>query len=853
MGVKHLWEILQLGGESTALEILKGRVVAIDASIWIMQAVASHDHSDERNANRKSHFLYQVIKRLVALLEAGALPLFVFDGPPPQEKVAEVKRRHAARLDLQKGAKLLAKRQLAKLAKVDETAKNFRAVRGGKEKEINQKGQETLWNLWDQKGSGDMKSQEDLEDLGYLENLGDLKDLEELLEGPEETVRSHEKAVLSEFFAKLEKEGHFRAEELEILRRGESLPEVLRLLDQLCLPGETEGLEGVEESSRRTLDAQLRRCELVSGLKALHNSLKEKFASELVGGPAGFVVFEGDGRTAALRRNDDSAFESAMRLPRPPKFPFRKAKKFDFKEVVSRFHSLDDSLPSCGTRQFITPSTTDSKLELKDPLRREKAFDEMFVEAMCGGSRNPFESLDGPEWQIESANMTEKLDWLGKDSEEKSKWEDPEKVMNDKKIIEAEDLEEDLEEDEEEDLEEISEEEKSDEEQKGLGVRRNKRPYARKKTVKRIRSLPKKTKVNNDPSMRETFINPEDSEFGVVEEDIAQFLFLSDSTPSSNNFIPNPRYFTPSSTSATHPSAIPSDGMFLVRAQTSSLIQRLLSAMGIPFIQSASEAEAECARLEALGAVDMTLTEDSDFFLFGGRRAVRGFCDFLAGRGPLEYFDMEKILSRIGLDREKLVWLGLLLGCDYAPGVRGVGAVNAMEIVASLKEFEDLKELASWADNLGAEPPEAFRNLGDTHGQHRVSWVFPKGFPSKEVRKLFLEPKVGGEIVQRPVAKEADFTAVEELIEAAGLSEVARPLVEKMRRVLVHPQQDSICDLLKINARPYLKDPPRLMAPRVTENQPRLLAVPTSQRLKRAIACLLEQNSPDKEKAATNP
>lgn len=42
---------------------------------------------------------------------------------------------------------------------------------------------------------------------------------------------------------------------------------------------------------------------------------------------------------------------------------------------------------------------------------------------------------------------------------------------------------------------------------------------------------------------------------------------------------------------------------------------------------------------------------------------------------------MKFISEELGLTRDKLIYLALFLGSDYTPGIKGVGIVNAMEIV----------------------------------------------------------------------------------------------------------------------------------------------------------------------------
>ena len=54
-------------------------------------------------------------------------------------------------------------------------------------------------------------------------------------------------------------------------------------------------------------------------------------------------------------------------------------------------------------------------------------------------------------------------------------------------------------------------------------------------------------------------------------------------------------------------------------------LQELLSLFGVPYIISPCEAEAQCAQLDYTGQVSGTITDDSDYFLFGGKQAFRSF------------------------------------------------------------------------------------------------------------------------------------------------------------------------------------------------------------------------------------
>lgn len=46
----------------------------------------------------------------------------------------------------------------------------------------------------------------------------------------------------------------------------------------------------------------------------------------------------------------------------------------------------------------------------------------------------------------------------------------------------------------------------------------------------------------------------------------------------------------------------------------------------------------------------------------------------------VEDFRMDDIQRELGLDRDGLIYMALLLGSDYTEGVAGIGVVNALEV-----------------------------------------------------------------------------------------------------------------------------------------------------------------------------
>ena len=132
----------------------------------------------------------------------------------------------------------------------------------------------------------------------------------------------------------------------------------------------------------------------------------------------------------------------------------------------------------------------------------------------------------------------------------------------------------------------------------------------------------------------------------------------------------------------------------------------LLESMGIPYVQAPSEGEAQAAVLARNGDAYAAASQDYDSLLFDAPRLVRNLT--LTGRRKLpgkdvyitiktELVVLETLLKEMGVTREQLVEIGLLIGTDYNEGISGVGPKTALKIVREGKFSEygldDLKEL----------------------------------------------------------------------------------------------------------------------------------------------------------------
>ncbi|NXE59733.1 GEN endonuclease, partial [Calcarius ornatus] len=126
----------------------------------------------------------------------------------------------------------------------------------------------------------------------------------------------------------------------------------------------------------------------------------------------------------------------------------------------------------------------------------------------------------------------------------------------------------------------------------------------------------------------------------------------------------------------------------------------LLECLGVPWVQAAGEAEAMCAYLNAKGLVDGCITNDGDVFLYGAQTVYRNFA--MNAKDPhLDSYTMSSIKEKLGCDRESLIGLAVLLGCDYLPkGVPGVGKEQALKLIETLKGQNLLQRFEQWKEQF---------------------------------------------------------------------------------------------------------------------------------------------------------
>ncbi len=154
--------------------------------------------------------------------------------------------------------------------------------------------------------------------------------------------------------------------------------------------------------------------------------------------------------------------------------------------------------------------------------------------------------------------------------------------------------------------------------------------------------------------------------------------------------------------------------------------KELLGYLGLPVVQAASEGEAQIAFMAKNGDVFGCVSQDYDSLLFGaplvfrnitvsGKRKVPGKNIYI-DVSP-EKIDLEKALGLLKIDRQKLVWLSILVGTDFNEKFPKIGPKTALELVQKNDSFEKI--------------------IRETK--------FEPEFDYAEIEEIFLKPKFSGD------------------------------------------------------------------------------------------------------------
>jgi flap endonuclease-1 len=138
--------------------------------------------------------------------------------------------------------------------------------------------------------------------------------------------------------------------------------------------------------------------------------------------------------------------------------------------------------------------------------------------------------------------------------------------------------------------------------------------------------------------------------------------------------------------------------------------KELITALGLPIVQAPSEGEAQAAHMQMQGRVDYVASQDTDSLLYGATKVIKNLT--LAGKrkkvSKLAYetvtpqlLTTSDILNTLGIDRQRLIILSMLVGTDFnVGGVKGLGPKKSLALVKKYADFNQLFLDVKWHENF---------------------------------------------------------------------------------------------------------------------------------------------------------
>lgn len=225
-----------------------------------------------------------------------------------------------------------------------------------------------------------------------------------------------------------------------------------------------------------------------------------------------------------------------------------------------------------------------------------------------------------------------------------------------------------------------------------------------------------------------------------------------------------------------------------VTPQHNEEAKKLLSLMGIPYVDAPCEAEAQCAAMVKAGMCYGAGSEDMDSLTLATPLLIRHL-NYSESRGlPILEIRLEKVLEGLNMTMDEFIDLCILLGCDYCDSIRGIGPVRALQLIEKHKNLETILETLD---------PEKYK--------------IPENFPFVEIRELFKHPEVAD-----PATLDIKWTApneeglIEFLVQQKGFSEDrVRRGIEKLNKCRSAAVQDRITSFFNVAPKTETKPAPK--------------------------------------------
>jgi flap endonuclease-1 len=141
-------------------------------------------------------------------------------------------------------------------------------------------------------------------------------------------------------------------------------------------------------------------------------------------------------------------------------------------------------------------------------------------------------------------------------------------------------------------------------------------------------------------------------------------------------------------------------------------VKKLLSLMGVSYIQADGEAEGYASELCKMAYVDGVVTEDMDSLAFGTPLLVRSNIDrSIKRKDVLSTINMEKVLEGMNISFDEFLDICIMSGCDYCENIKGIGPNKSYQNIKEHKTIEKFVESYKKVDTDYIEKVKTSREL----------------------------------------------------------------------------------------------------------------------------------------------
>ncbi|CAD8184137.1 unnamed protein product [Paramecium octaurelia] len=801
MGVYNLWKLLAAAGRNVDIASLRGLRVAIDVSIWMVKLLHGMANS---GVNFENVHLIGILKRIMFLLENGIKPVFVFDGPAPELKRQTLIKRAQQRLQYNINLQKLAEKYVVKLIE--------------KGYDITQQNQEFIEEIVFEDDSDSQLPPEEQQIIDQQNH--DILNLQfAYLKGTTEGFHDLDLQTKEEIIEQLieERQGQ-DAEDQNI-----SLKRFLMYADQ------KEKIKQIRIEAVKQIET-LR----IEKILEQYNDKESQLLREYLNKNEDLIIKMGQfgvNNLYVYLQDQEKRQELVKLLYGQKKKPQRKLKDYEIEN--EHLKNIREALKRRYREKLneeVVPENPNQveQEEVEDLMDKYDCFDLDLIEQKMDEEYRQLQQMkeDSSSQQIQqqcSFDNQENLQKVDQSQQESNKIEQD---INLPQVSEKDDSHSSGSESESDNVfvNQIQQKQFQNSSNHNSNSKLNQESI-------NSNNLPKQYSLKEDLNNTNNFLSQDlQQQFLDLNPKQQQEIPQKKPTVQQNNIQTNnqiitdeqiDQLFTQADNNGEELDAYEMIDNIRRNQNLQSLdsatmqqkfedIRQLLALFGIPWILAPGEAEAQCAYLQQNGLVDCVITEDSDVFLFGATKVLKGFFE---SKNSLVYYDAQYIKEDLGLNRDQLIYLALFLGSDYTLGIKGVGIVNAMEIVEVFDNVEALKRFTSWASKADVllenasshyeNIPEKERMYKELHKNYKKYWELPSDFPNIEVINGYKKPRIDESLEQFTWGK----PAVEKIIEFCSQQlrysqeRVEETIKIPFQKIIQKEDQKKITDFFRVTSK----------------------------------------------------